>query len=106
MHAVSAEEKGYRTHVLAAAEHETQPIAVVRPDAIERPAGFRIVLIEIRRAISVIRRLRVEGVRDQEIDAAELLPVQQPFHLRIRHVLAVGAEDFAEGDVVRLAAGV
>ena len=79
----------------ALGEQERAAVVVVRPHAEERVARLEAAVVEIGRAILVVRRLRVEGMRDEIVASLVLVPVAQPLHLRIGDVLSVRAEDLA-----------
>ena len=87
-------------------EQKTQPAGVVGEDAVQGPAGLVAAVVEIGRAVAVVRRPGVERVGDQEVDARDLHVVGPPLHLAVGQVLAPGAEDFDHGPVVGLAEGV
>ena len=106
LEALAHEQQGHRADVPAAGEHQAQAAGVVGIDAIQRPARLVAAVVEIRRAIGVVRRPRIERVRDHEVDARHLHVVGPPLHFRIGEVLPARAEDFDHRHVVRLAVDV
>ncbi len=44
-------------------------------------------------------------MRNQHVDATDLMPVGQPLHFRIGHLLSIATIDFTEGNIVGFVVG-
>ena len=69
-------------------------------------AGFVTVIIEVWRIVTVIGCFGIERMRYHEINAAHLMLVGQPLHLRIGELLVITAKNFTHGNVIFFAVNV